>query len=651
MLIAAFVGIGIGFAFHHHVPDAASARLFHGSAALLMLLVALVTLLHPAVPGFGTQQADLGGDLYFTSAPAAQAAVNAALFALWFLMAAAVFALLSQRTAKQFRRFAPLHAYTLDIAGSCCGILAFMAASWLQLPASAWFGALIALFALAAERPAARASLLSLASLGVAALLAGYQDTRLLARPDREGKLIVRWSPYQKVEYLQSPDGDRTIFVNGVQHQHMDRAENLRGLSAGIPYAVPYRERLRRAELPPYRRVMVLGAGSGNDVAAALLHGAEHVDAVEIDPVIAELGRQRHPARPYADPRVELTIDDGRAFLTRARRRYDLIVFALTDSLVKVSPMAQLRLENYLFTEEAVRSASRLLSDDGDLVFYNFYRQPWVPAKIEHMIQRATGRYPRRLYERQDFVMLAAGAHNTNDSPPAAADAIDTATDDWPFLYLRQRGIPSVYLGAMAGVTLAVAGLLAWQQRSSSGRRLPTDTGGLSIKLAFLFMGIAFLLLETKSVVQFSLLFGTTWLNNSLVFLAVLLLVLAANWAALRLPASWLGASFAALMGACAIALVWPLSELLAIENPLWRFAAASALTFSPIFFANLIFSLAFRGQKAPEHVFGWNLMGATLGGVFEYVSLAIGYRSLAAVVAACYAAAFAALLAARPPR
>jgi predicted membrane-bound spermidine synthase len=647
VLIAAFVGIGVGFAFHHHVADAASPRLFHGAALLLALLVALVTILHPAVPGFGSQQADLGGDLYFTAAPARQAVASAALFALWFLSVGAIFALVSQRTAKQFRRYAPLQAYTLDIAGSCAGVLAFMAASWLQLPAGVWLLALAALFALAAERPASRPSLLSLGGLGLAALLSAHQDTRLLARPDQEGELVVRWSPYQKIEYLREPDGERTIFVNGIQHQHLESAGSLRALPAGIPYAVPYQARGRRPELPPYRSVLVLGAGSGNDVAAALLSGAEHVDAVEIDPVIAELGRQRHPARPYADPRVALTIDDGRAFLTRSRRQYDLIVFALTDSLVKVSPLAQLRLENYLFTEEAVRAASRRLSADGDLVFYNFYRQPWVPAKIERMVQRAIGRYPVRLYARKDFVMLAAGAHNASDPPPEPA-GFDTATDDWPFLYLRRRGIPAVYLAAMLAVTLAVAGLLLWEQRLARRAGPPGPRSALASKLAFLFMGMAFLLLETKSVVQFSLLFGTTWLNNSLVFLAVLSLVLAANRLAARLPGSWLGVSFLALMASCAVALVSPLANLLAIESVLARFAAASLLTFSPIFFANLIFSLAFRAQEAPEHVFGWNLMGATLGGAFEYVSLAIGYRALAAVVAACYAVAFAAILAAR---
>jgi SAM-dependent methyltransferase len=646
VLIAAFVGIGIGFAFHHLVGDAASEPLFAASAMVVGLLVGVVTRLHPVVPGFVGGQAQLGGELFFTATPGAGAGLgNAALFALWFMMTAAAFALLSQRTAKLFRQFPPLTAYTLDIAGSCSGVLAFMGASWLQLPAALWFLALAVLYVCAAGgRARSWGRLLPAGALGAAALLAAHQDTRLLAAPETAGELIVRWSPYQKVEYSHEPGGRPRIYVNGVLHQYM--ASDRKGeLKSDIPYTVPHKER-RRAGLPPYAEVLVLGAGSGNDVAAALRSGATHVDALEIDPVIADLGRRHHPAHPYQDARVSLIVDDGRAFMTRARGRYDLIVFALTDSIVKVSPMAQLRLENYLFTEEALRSAWRLLKADGDLVFYNFYRQPWLPAKIERMVHDVSGRYPRRLYEEQDFVILAAGAHNSSPTPPALASGVDVATDDWPFPYLRQRGIPAVYLAAMCILGVAVSGIAALQQRSTAALSQPSVRR--SAKLAFLLMGASFLLLETKSVIQFSLLFGTTWLNNSLVFLAVLLLVLAANWVALGLPRRSLGAVFAALILSCGVGWAWPLSSLLAIGSPLLRFAAAAPLTFAPIFFANLMFSVAFGEQPAPEHVFGWNLMGATLGGISEYASLAIGYRALALLVAACYAVAFGCLMVSR---
>lgn len=646
VLMAVFVGMGVGFTFHHRLSEQASRRLFPASSALLLGLAAVVTFAHPNVPGFGAVEAELGGELFFTATSGRGGPGNALLFALWFLASVAVFAIIAQRTAKVFRCFRPLTAYTLDIAGSCCGILAFGAMSWFAWPPQAWFALVAALFVLSAEPPRSGLLLVPIASLAGAAALSAYQDTRLLADPEHRGAVTVTWSPYQKVEYAVTADGWRRIYVNGIGHQNMWPVEALKQASLGVPYARPYRLRARRPQLPPYRRVLVLGAGSGNDVAAALLSGAEHVDAVEIDPAIAAIGRQHHPARPYDDPRVSLTIDDGRAFLTRARGPYDLIVFALTDSLVKVSPMAQLRLENYLFTEESIARARRLLSDDGDLVFYNFYRQPWLAQKIEAMIARATGQAPARIYERASFVMMAAGRHNRGETPDAAG--IATATDDWPFLYLRDRGIPGLYLAVMAGLGALLLGLMSALQRSSRHDPRLGQAPGAATKAAFALMGVAFLLLETKSVIQFSLLFGTTWVNNSLVFLAVLLLVLAANWAAVYLSAARLGSIYALLLGSCLVTLVFPLSRLLAIESWGWRFVFAAALTFSPIFFANLIFSLVFRDQPVAEHLFGWNLLGATLGGMVEYSSLAVGYNNLALIVAACYTVAFALLLRAR---
>jgi hypothetical protein len=151
-------------------------------------------------------------------------------------------------------------------------------------------------------------------------------------------------------------------------------------------------------------------------------------------------------------------------------------------------------------------------------------------------------------------------------------------------------------------------------------------------------MGAAFLLLETKSVIQFSLLFGATWLNNSLVFLGILLLVLAANWTAHGLrKRNVLPTAFVLLFVSVLLPLWYPLGNLLRVQSVLLRFIAASLLTFSPIFFANLIFSVTFRNQAAPAHVFGWNLIGAMMGGVLEYTSMVLGYNLLAVVVAGCY--------------
>lgn len=640
VLIAAFAGLGIGFVFHHALSDRHSALLFHGSLGILLLLVGFVTLARPRVPGFQDWGAEVGGELFFTATPSTSSALAPLLFGVWFFAVVAIFALLAQRTAKVFRQFTPLRAYSLDIAGSCAGIVAFMAVSWLELPAWTWFLVLIPVYLGAMPQGGRLRWLLPPLALGVIAALGWHQDQRLLSDPHTTKEISVIWSPYQKVAFSGSSVTDRSIFVNGIAHQHLLPAAHLR-LSS---YAMPHIHRSRTSGKEPYGDVLVIGAGTGNDVAAALGRGATHVDAVEIDPAIARLGQQHHPARPYDDPRVRLVVDDARAFLTRTTRRYDLIVFALTDSLVKVSPVAQLRLENYVFTEESIARAFSLLSEDGDLAFYNSYRRPWLIDKLRETVYRATGRYPRTVYRSEDFAVLMAGRKTAAPEPPAARSAkIHTPTDDWPFLYLNRRGIPGLYLAAMGVIAAFVLLLLVALHRGTRHLHAGTSpAASLLLKLAFVLMGTAFLLLETKGVIQFSLLFGTTWVNNSLVFLAALALVLAANAFAARIRlAGALPITFVVLLFASLVPLLYPLSNLLSVHSPLLRFVCASLLVFSPIFFANLLFSLTFRKQPVAEQLFGWNLLGATLGGVVEYTSMWTGYNALSLVVAICYCAVF----------
>ena len=221
---------------------------------------------------------------------------------------AAIFACLSQRTAKLFTRFPALTAYTLDIAGSCAGILSFMLVSALKLPAWVWFAVFAGLL-VASLTDSWRVRWFPLAVAVAMVVLVRGEDAILLGKPGYRGPVETTWSPYQRVQYR--PDR-RSIYVNGVAHQGMMTADEIRRDF----YQTAHDARRGKGQ-PPYRNVLIIGAGSGNDVAAALVHGAEHVDAVEIDPVIAGLGRRHHDARPYADPRVNLMIDDGRAFMTR----------------------------------------------------------------------------------------------------------------------------------------------------------------------------------------------------------------------------------------------------------------------------------------------------------------------------------------------
>jgi hypothetical protein len=384
----------------------------------------------------------------------------------------------------------------------------------------------------------------------------------------------------------------------------------------------------------PLRNVLIVGAGNGGDVAIALAAGAKHIDAVEIDPRIYQIGRQMNPEHAYADPRVTVHIDDGRAFLQKTKNRYDLILFALPDSLVLVSGQSSLRLESYLFTRESMAAAREHLTPGGAFAMYNYYREDWLLDRLARSLEVTYGQRPcvDSMGQIARFSLLMVGRESSNVRcstvwDPAARSIPDPAGDDHPFPYLRAPSIPQLYLIALGGI-LIVSLLLI--------RVVGGPIGQMREYLDLFFMGAAFLLLETKNVVQFALLFGTTWLVNALVFFGILLSVLAAVEVARRIRISHPARLYVALFASLAVAwLVQPESLLSLDAGP--RFVAAVLLAFTPIFLANLIFANRFSSVASSTVAFGANLLGSMVGGVLEFSSLIVGYRALLLVVAALY--------------
>jgi spermidine synthase len=208
----------------------------------------------------------------------------------------------------------------------------------------------------------------------------------LLAVPHRTAA-EESWPPYYRVDYTPK---DRSILVNLISHQAMCSRND------PVPeYAVPYLLN-RDTGGAPFRDILVIGAGSGNDVSRALQFAAPgaHIDAVEIDPVIRRLGERYHPDHPYQDPRVTAHLGDGRNFLARSGRQYDLIVFALVDSLVLHSSVSNIRLESYLFTRESMEAVRRRLRPGGMFVMYNYFRQGWIVSRLSATLRGVFGRDP-----------------------------------------------------------------------------------------------------------------------------------------------------------------------------------------------------------------------------------------------------------------
>lgn len=607
VLLASFLGIGVGLLRSRKERDLSRW------APAAIAVAAVVIFAFRVVKGFG------GGSELHTSFGLPAPPIWIALPVLFGATVAAL-ATIAEGVGRLFVRFEPLEAYRLDILGSLGGISVFSALSFLRSGPALW-GLVIAGFSLAVTaRPrdvAVSGSLVAIVAVFAAGAFAP-NDT---------------WSPYYRVTvYPTDAEGRTPIRVNSLPHQSMLPIGTLRGDF----YAKPYTH-LRGQQSG---NVLIVGAGSGNDVSLALANGAQHVDAVEIDPVIQATGRELNAARPYQDPRVSVHIDDGRAFLEHTDVLYDLILFALPDSLTLVSGQGSLRLESYLFTREAMESVRTHLRPDGVFAMYNYYR-PDVFERYATTLTEVFGHEP--CFDRgrlgastrsQSVLTVALAADGIQCATPwiPGRDLPEPSTDDHPFPYIHGRTIPGFYLWWLSAILLASLVIV----RVAAGAPLGAIRG-----YADLFcMGAAFLLLETKSVVQFALLFGTTWLVNSLVFAGILLAVLLAVEVARRAKLPRRGVLYLLLVVALVVAWLVPPDRLLALAV-VPRFLVGVGVAFAPVFLANLIFAQRFRDVGASTVAFGANLLGAMLGGILEYLAIMTGYRNLLLAVAVLYGLAF----------
>ena len=153
------------------------------------------------------------------------------------------------------------------------------------------------------------------------------------------------------------------------------------------------------------------------------------------------------------------------------------------------------------------------------------------------------------------------------------------------------------------------------------------------------FLGMAFMLLEVKSLTTFALLFGSTWLVNSLVFFAILSSVLLAILVNRRFKFKRISVFYLLLFGVLLLNILLSPDALL-LSNPILRYMLASVLAFTPVFLANIIFTNSFRDSETADIAFASNLLGIMVGGGMEYFSMLIGYRLLLIPVIVFYACA-----------
>ena len=554
-----------------------------------------------------------------------------------FWAVAGVFMLIGTLVGWYFARMAPLRAYAVDLGGSLAGVLAMAVLAALWTPPPVWIAlGVVPLVWILRDRWSVVAAIVAIAA----------------AAWSMQG---ATFSPYNRIDFKPdisytglgpNPSGatEWDLSANRDYHQRLldlrasNQADPGRRLVATI-YELPFS--FTRAPQPS---ALVVGAGTGNDVAAALRRGFARVVSIDIDPAILKAGVDRHPEHPYSDPRVVRVNDDARAYFGRRSNdeKFDVVCYGLLDSHAMFSSMSSLRLDNFVYTEQGLAEAWSRVKDDGILsVSFSVAAGPWIRDRMLSMIAKATGQTPIVIDHHYDNgATFLTGRNLSLDSVRAvapvavlgdlgAASWVNTPTDDWPFLYLRPGTIAWTYVTVFVLLSLTTAFAI----------RRVYGAGLVSRFDAQMFLlGAGFMLLETRAVTQLSLLFGSTWIVNTSVFGGVLAMVLAANAIARRLnrysSALWYGLLAAALL--VVWALPWRMLFDLGIVE---RGIVAGLIVGLPIFFAGVIFSSELARRQDASAALGSNLCGAMAGGLLENLSMIIGLKAILLLAFVAYLA------------
>ncbi len=656
-LVTCFVGLGLGFSL-------GTDKAFRLALLAVLQFIATMKLIEhfqvnfwffPSVSVFSWQHNAALGQHFWTYVFCFVTILILVLMGPFSLMAC-----LGSRLGTLFSKLDSLKAYCINIGGSIAGSLLFGFGSYLEVSPSILLIPAVLLIAIYVYRTNERKWMTILPVVLVIGLASWGQI--------RSGIYGAYWSPYQKLEMMpfdepankEHADVKHVGTVIGSNHLFYQYTLDLsqsnlerKDLSA---HAIKFlRENATNYNLPyklkAAKDVLILGAGSGNDVAAALRNGVEKIDAVDIDPVIIRLGKKYHPEHPYDSEKVHVVCNDARNFLLNCQKKYDLIIFAGLDSHIVTGQGSSVRIDNYVYTKESIGHALSLLKPDGMMVLSFCKAKPWLTERLFFTIAEAGGYNPICLTDashpdKQWEIYLSGPAVRdhlvkiSDDIFPIAIEQNPTKgevkqrvlTDDWPFVYVLPIAIDGPYL--LVVFTVLLLSIFAV-------RRSLFKANSPALWQMF-FLGAAFLLLELQSIARLSLIYGSTWQTSSIVINGVLILILLANFVVIKFRAQATKSInlfylllFASLLGS------YFLANHVLLNFPVFGTALVTLVTLLPIFAAGLIFATAFAQQPSAGEALAFNLFGAVVGAMLEYLSNYWGISFLVVIAMLLYLSSF----------
>jgi len=225
------------------------------------------------------------------------------------------------------------------------------------------------------------------------------------------GSHIVQtgWNAYSRIDCVEGlPNSFARLYIDsdawtGVRgwDGNLDSVKDM----AGSYRALPFR-------LTPNAETLIIGPGGGPDVVAALASGSKKVTAVEMNPLMLKFVRS-YGARAgnlYDRPDVETIQSEGRNFISRTDRKFDVILLGFVDSWASVASGGLSLSENYLYTTEAVRAYYDHLKDNGVLVILRWEMD--IPRLVSNSVATlGPGEASKRI------VVLLEKQANPNDYP------------------------------------------------------------------------------------------------------------------------------------------------------------------------------------------------------------------------------------------
>jgi spermidine synthase len=401
-----------------------------------------------------------------------------------------------------------------------------------------------------------------------------------------------------------------------------------------------------------FKNILIVGSGTGNDVATAIRYTRGDIDAVEIDPLVANLGERFHPEKPYSDPRVNLTINDARNFIKEVDKKYDLIVYSVLDSHANLSSKGGVRLDSYVYTVESFFEAKKILKDEG-IMFLSFaVSTEQMGNKIYKMLKLNFDNEPKILSRISDsndvnfkegiysFVVskneISLDLSNTNFKETRIFkdqkfyNDVDVSTDDWPFFYMPYRIYPFSYVVLISVIFLVS---LIFLKKS-------TKMNISKFSFPSFFLGVGFMLMETKGITELAKIYGSTWFVVSIVITAILSMAYLANLFILKGMKISINSTYLLLVISLFLSYLLTFIDFYNYPAIILKILVPIVLTF-PVFFSGLAFSKELIRYGSTANALSCNILGAIVGGLLEYNSMYFGFKFLYLLAILFYLMAF----------